>query len=311
MSLITEADFVDLYFGDDFADVKGLKGAGTSRVSVPEAWAAEIEELRQRCQAVYQERQDPEFALSLEGTILRVTQFNDAFSGSVYVLRKSNAQIRNFNMLGFPREVAQALLDPGLRGLVLICGDMGTGKTSKAASLIVERLTRHGGIAFAVEDPPETNLNGQHGLGRCIQVQTSRRSGGYSEALTRTLRTGTDLVLIGEIRDEDTAYQACKASLNGHLVIATMHSKSGPQAIEKLVTLAKPLAGNAYEVAAEGLQAVICQSLDTNGITRHLVAEPLLLTGADAPSIRNKIRRQEIHLVEDDTTRQKQASLWG
>ena len=51
-------------------------------------------------------------------------------------------------MLGFPREVAQALLDPGLRGLVLICGDMGTGKTSKAASLIVERLTRHGGIAF-------------------------------------------------------------------------------------------------------------------------------------------------------------------
>lgn len=311
MSLITATDFVDLYLGDDFADVKGLQGAGSRRVPVPDSWTAEIEALRLQCQSTYLEGQDPEFALMVDGVILRVTQLDNAFSGSVFVLRKSNAEIRDFNLLGFPQEVVDALLAPNLRGLVLICGDMATGKTSTAASLVVERLKRHGGIGFAVEDPQETNLNGQHGIGRCIQVKTSRRSGGYSEALTRTLRTGADLVLIGEIRDEDTAYQACKASLNGHLVIATIHAKTGTQAIEKLVTLAKPLAANAYEVVAEGLQAVICQSLDTNGTTRHLVAEPLLLTGSDAPSIRDKIRRQNIHLVEEDVVRQKRASLWG
>lgn len=311
MSLITAADFVDLYLGDDFADVKGLQGAGSRRVPVPDSWAAEIEALRLQCQSAYLEGQDPEFALVVDGVILRVTQLDNAFSGSVFVLRKSNAEIRDFNLLGFSQEVVDALLAPNLQGLVLICGDMATGKTSTAASLIVERLKRHGGIGFAVEDPQETNLNGQHGIGRCIQVKTSRRSGGYSEALTRTLRTGADLVLIGEIRDEDTAYQACKASLNGHLVIATIHAKTGTQAIEKLVTLARPLAANAYEVVAEGLQAVICQSLDTSGTTRHLVAEPLLLTGSDAHSIRDKIRRQHIHLVEEDVLRQKRASLWG
>lgn len=311
MSLITAADFIDLYLGDDFADVKGLQGAGSRRVLVPAPWAEEIEALRLQCQSAYQEGQDPEFALVVDGVILRVTQLDNAFSGSIFVLRKSNAEIRDFNLLGFPQEVVNALLTPNLQGLVLICGDMATGKTSTAASLIVERLKRHGGIGFAVEDPQETNLNGQHGIGRCIQVKTSRRSGGYSEALTRTLRTGADLVLIGEIRDEDTAYQACKASLNGHLVIATIHAKTGTQAIEKLVTLAKPLAANAYEVVAEGLQAVICQALDINGTARHLVAEPLLLTGSDAPSIRDKIRRQNIHLVEEDIVRQKRASLWG
>lgn len=311
MSLITAAEFIDLYLGDDFADVKGLQGAGARRVPIPVAWEDEANTLRQQCQAAYQEGQDPEFALVVDGVILRVTQLDNAFSGSIFVLRKSSAQIRDFNLLGFPQEVANTLLAANLQGLVLICGDMATGKTSTAASLIVERLKRHGGIGFAVEDPQETNLNGQHGIGRCIQVRTSRRSGGYSEALTRTLRTGADLVLIGEIRDEDTAYQACKASLNGHLVIATIHAKTATQAIEKLVTLAKPLAANTCEVVAEGLQAVICQTLDTNGTARHLVAEPLLLTGSDAPSIRDKIRRQNIHLVEEDVVRQKRASLWG
>lgn len=311
MSLITSAEFIDLYLGCDFADVKGLRGAASSRVAVPDAWLDEVNALREQCHAAYQEGQDPEFALVVNEVILRVTQLDNAFSGSVFVLRKSSAQIRDFNGLGFPDEVSSALLAPDLRGLILICGDMATGKTSTAASLIVERLKRHGGISFAVEDPQETNLDGQHGLGRCIQVKTSRRSGGYSEALTRTLRTGADVVLIGEIRDEDTAYQACKASLNGHLVVSTMHAKTGAQAIEKLVTLAKPLAPNAYEVVAEGLQAVICQALEHVGTTRHLVAEPLLLTGTDAPSIREKIRRQNIHLVEEDISRQKRASLWG
>jgi len=311
VSLITAADFIDLYLGDDFADVKGLQGAGSRRVAAPDAWADEVKALREQCQSIYQDGQDPEFALVVDDVILRVTQLDNAFAGSIFVVRKSNAEIRDFYQLGFPQEVVEALLAPTLQGLVLIVGDMATGKTSTAASLIVARLRRHGGIGFAVEDPQETNTNGQHGQGRCIQVRTSRKSGGYSEALTRTLRSGADLVLVGEIRDEDTAYQVCKASLNGHLVIATMHSKTGAQAIEKLVTLAKPLAPNAYEVVAEGLQAVVCQSLEQLGTTRHLVAEPLLLTESDQHSIRDKIRRQNIHLIEEDILRQKQASLWG
>lgn len=238
---IIQAQFVDLYLGEGFADVKGLAGAGARRVEVPREWESHAQELLQICRQTLEELQDPEFAIVVDGVLLRVTQLEDAFNGgSVFVLRRSTAQVRSFEDIGYPSEVVSALMAPQLQGLILFCGDMATGKTSSAASLILARLQTLGGVGFTVEDPQETNLSGQHGLGRCIQVRTSRRSGGYSEALLRTLRTGADLVLIGEIRDEDTAYQACKASLNGNLVISTIHAKNCPQAIERLITLAKP-----------------------------------------------------------------------
>ncbi|EIU1666866.1 Flp pilus assembly complex ATPase component TadA [Pseudomonas aeruginosa] len=308
---IVQAQFVDLYLGEGFADVKGLAGAGARRVEVPREWESHAQELLQICRQTLEELQDPEFAIVVDGVLLRVTQLEDAFNGgSVFVLRRSTAQVRSFEDIGYPSEVVSALMDPQLQGLVLFCGDMATGKTSSAASLILARLQTLGGVGFTVEDPQETNLSGQHGLGRCIQVRTSRRSGGYSEALLRTLRTGADLVLIGEIRDEDTAYQACKASLNGNLVISTIHAKNCPQAIERLITLAKPLASNAYDVVAEGIQAVICQELVSDGAARRLHAEPLLFTSVDSVAMRDKIRRQQIHLLEDDVNRQARRSLW-
>ncbi|MCO2036169.1 twitching motility protein PilT [Pseudomonas aeruginosa] len=307
---IIQAQFVDLYLGEGFADVKGLAGASARRVEVPREWESHAQELLQHCRQTLEELQDPEFAIVVDGVLLRVTLLEDAFSGSVFVLRRSTAQLREFQEIGYPSEVVSALMDPQLQGLVLFCGEMATGKTSSAASLLLARLQELGGVGCAVEDPQETNLSGQHGLGRCIQVRTSRRSGGYSEALLRTLRAGADLVLIGEIRDEDTAYQACKASLTGSLVIATIHAKSCHQAIERLVTLAQPLARNAYDVVAEGIQAVICQALESDGSSRRLTAEPLLFTGDDGPSMRDKIRRKEAHLLQDDQARQSRQSLW-
>ncbi|MBN0196394.1 twitching motility protein PilT, partial [Pseudomonas aeruginosa] len=82
------------------------------------------------------------------------------------------------------------------------------------------------------------------------------------------------------------------------------------QAIERLVTLAQPLARNAYDVVAEGIQAVICQALESDGSSRRLTAEPLLFTGDDGPSMRDKISRKEAHLLQDDQARQSRQSLW-
>lgn len=119
-----------------------------------------------------EELQDPEFAIVVDGVLLRVTQLEDAFNGgSVFVLRRSTAQVRSFEDIGYPSEVVATLLNPQLQGLILFCGDMATGKTSSAASLILARLQTLGGVGFTVEDPQETNLSGQHGLGRCIQVR--------------------------------------------------------------------------------------------------------------------------------------------
>ncbi|KTT49672.1 twitching motility protein PilT [Pseudomonas oryzihabitans] len=302
MSIITRANFVDLYLGEDFADVKDLEGSGHRRVPAPPAWAEALNALRQRCREHFREHQDPEFSLIEDGIVLRVTLIRDSFSNDVFVIRRSDAQIRPFDLLGLPESVASALLDDKVRGLVLFSGEMKSGKTSSAASLISARLQACGGTALAIEDPSETNLNGLHGEGRCIQMQVSLRSGGYEEALVRALRTGADMLLIGEIRDGPTAALTVQAAINGHFVAATLHAGGPAQAVERLLALASPALNNvnAPAVLAQGLTAVIGQALLSQGERKVLKVRSLLLTGHDAAGIREKIRNGQIAQLKHD-----------
>ncbi len=87
---IIQAQFVDLYLGEGFADVKGLAGAGARRVEVPREWESHAQELLQLCRQTLEELQDPEFAIVVDGVLLRVTLLEDAFSGSVFVLRAAS-----------------------------------------------------------------------------------------------------------------------------------------------------------------------------------------------------------------------------
>jgi len=311
MSQITHANFVDLFLGPDFSDVKGLDGSGSRRKAAPEAWSDELRALREQCQAKARELGDPEFSLIQDDTVLRVTQIKDAFSKDVFIIRKSNAQIRPFDLLGFSEPLANAMLSDQVRGLVVFCGEMGTGKTSSAASLIAARLRACGGTALAIEDPAETNLNGLHGEGRCIQMQVSLRTGGYEEALLRALRTGVDMILIGEIRDTSTAVQAVRAAINGVFVVSTLHAGSPTQALERVLALASNEIKNAREILAQGLVAVVAQTLESKNDRRFLKVRSLLATGEDAPGIREKIRAGQIAQLDQDIDNQQKRDLWG
>lgn len=310
MSRIIDTPFVDLYLGPDFTDVKGLDGH-SGRVEAPSSWEDDARTLRAECLKHYEQHQDPEFSLIKNGVVLRVTQIPDASGQAVFVLRKSNAQLREFDLLGFPEELVKSLLSDSVRGLVIFCGEMGTGKTSSAASLIVARLIACGGIALAAEDPSETDLNGPHGAGRCIQMQVSRRNGGYEEALLRGLRTGADMMLIGEIRDTATAVEAVRAAINGVFIVTTLHAGSVAQAIERVATLAEPKISNARSILAQGLVAVIALSLEGEASMRHLKIKSLSLTGSDGPGIREKIRTNQIAMLAQDVENQSNRSIWG
>lgn len=309
MSLISEAQFVDLYLGKSFSDVKGLAGAAALRVEAPASWAEELQALRERCLQRFAQDHQPEFSVLEDNVVLRVTQIPDAYGDSVFVLRKSNACLRAFPMLGYANEVVEALLAPTTRGLVLFCGEMSTGKTSSAASLLAARLERHGGFALAVEDPPETALHGTHGAGRCIQIPVTRQQG-YEEALIRALRTGADLLLIGEIRDTPTAAQAVRASINGHFIIATLHAGSIAQAVERIAELAEPEIPNVRAILAQGLVAVMVQALGTQGGIATLKVRSLLLTANEGPAIREKIRTNRIQQLDQEAEQQSQRSYW-
>ncbi|KPB80607.1 twitching motility protein PilT [Pseudomonas syringae] len=310
MSPIIDTPFVDLYLGPDFTDVKGLDGQ-SGRVEAPDSWKESAQLLREECSKHFEVHQDPEFSLIKNGMVLRVTQIPDAFGQAVFVLRKSNAQLRPFDQLGFPEDLVTSLLAKNVRGLVIFCGEMGTGKTSSAASLVIARLIACGGIALAAEDPAETDLNGRHGPGRCIQMQVSRRNGGYEEALMRGLRSGADMMLIGEIRDTPTAVQAVRAAINGLFIITTVHAGTVPQAIERVATLAEPEISNVRSILSQGLVAVIALALDGEGSMRHLKIKSLSLTGHDGPGIREKIRSNQIAMLTQDLEYQSNRSLWG
>lgn len=101
MSLIADAEFVDLYLGHDFADVKGLAGQPRKAAAPPE-WLTEIQELRARCLHQYETTREPEFALVLEDRVLlRVTYNLDVFTKPFFVLNRSRATIILSRILGY------------------------------------------------------------------------------------------------------------------------------------------------------------------------------------------------------------------
>ena len=323
MSLIADSHFVDLILGDTYCDVKNLDGASSPRGPVPDSWASEVIALRQQCKDIYGEHGDPEFVCTVDGRInLRVTQMLDINQQDVFFIRRTNNKIFKAADLGLPRSVLEAWRAHDLRGLVLITGEMGHGKTSTAASLIVDRLEHDGGLAIALEDPLETNLEGMHGnlSGRCVQVQASRKTGGFKEHLIKTMRTGADLIFVGEIRDGNTAEQAAIGALNGHLMIATMHASSPSSAIERFITLAKSGSssiGNIEDIVAAGLSMVVTQSLaripgagpNSKSFTR-LTAKHLILTGNDGLGIREKIRAGKVQTLTQDVDHQSRQSTF-
>lgn len=312
MSLIADASFIDLYLGHDFTDVKGLQGQ-PRRVAAPAEWQPEIEQLKAQCQEQLDATEEPEFSIVIEDSVVfRVTYMLDVYAKPLFVLNRSAAKILPLLEIGLPDAVHDSVMSEATKGLLFICGEMASGKTTSAASIVQARLEEHGGLALAVEDPPETPLHGLHGKGRCVQVPVSRRQGGYGEALIRALRTRADLIFVGEVRDTPTAVQVVQASINGHFIICTGHAGSVVKGIERIAVLAQPELPNAMQILSQGLIAVIHQTLQrSDNRQARLTLQCLSLTDEDAPAIREKIRQSQLQLLEQDIANQSSRNIWN
>lgn len=313
---LSDLQFVDLYIGEDYCDIKGMAGAETPRVSAPDFLHEQIKELRKKCRDIYESQQEPEFSLIVNDEIYRVTAIKDVMNEDVFILRRSSAAIRSLESLGLNPALLKALLDKDTKGLVLVAGEMGAGKTSTAASIIAARLKYHGGIAIAIEDPNETKLNGLHGPGRCIQVRASRKNGGYKEQIIRAMRSGADMILIGEIRDDDTAALVMQASINGHFIVSTVHAGDIPQAIERMQAFTLPRHTNANEILADGLSVIVWQYLekvaretDPRGSAVRLRVKSLIVSASNGARL--KIRKGQIDQVSHDIAEQAKQAAWA
>lgn len=304
-STLRELDFIDLYLSSEFADFHD----GEGRFSVPEELESEIQNIRSACAKRKSETDNPEFSLSYDNVRYRVTVIHDFDDNPVFFLRKIEAQVRDLNQLNLVDSTIELLNAKDQEGLILIAGKMRQGKTTTAASIVSHRLNRFGGVSVAIEDPTETLLAGIHGKGRCIQAQASRFSGGYQEPLIRSLRTGADLIFIGEIREPNTAKETAVASNNGHLIISTIHAGSIREAIEKYCALA---GSDMTSSLAEGLSLIIFQTLTVvrkNGVTTNRTLGTICFRMTD--SARVKIKEGKFTSLENDIHEQINHEQWS
>ncbi len=201
-------------------------------------------------------------------------------------------KILSFEELGLPAVVAD--LTKKARGLILVTGPTGSGKTTTLASIIAKiNEDRHEHI-ITIEDPIEY----LHPHKNCVvnQREVGADTKNFSTALKYILRQDPDVVLIGEMRDLETIEAALNTAETGHLVLATLHTNSAVQTINRVIDAFPP--HQQPQVRAQlsfVLEGVLSQSLIAkyNQPGRALAAEVLIPT----PAIRNLIREEKVHQI--------------
>lgn len=135
-------------------------------------------------------------------------------------------------------------------GFVVVCGPTGSGKTTTLYAAMAERNVESQNLC-SVEDPVEVRIPG------IVQVQVNPRAGvTFASALRAFLRQDPNVIMVGEMRDRETASVAASASLSGQLVMTTLHSSDAPRALDRLMEL-----GIERHTIAAGLSAIVAQRL--------------------------------------------------
>ena len=194
--------------------------------------------------------------------------------------------------LGLPSVIRDFAKKP--RGLVLVTGPTGSGKSTTLASIINEINETRDEHIMTIEDPIEF----LHRHKKCIINQ--RELGGdaqsFAMALKAALRQDPDVILVGEMRDMETIGTALTAAETGHLVFATLHTQDAPQTVDRIIDVFPPAQqGQVRAQLAIGLQGIVTQTLipTSDGRGRCVAAEVLVPT----PGVRNLIREGKTHQI--------------
>jgi twitching motility protein PilT len=201
-------------------------------------------------------------------------------------------EIKSVEQLGLPRQVEDFARLP--RGLVLVTGPTGSGKSTTLAALVDIVNSERDQHIMTVEDPIEF----LHKHKRCIvnQREVGHDTHSFADALKHVLRQDPDVILVGEMRDLETIQTALTAAETGHLVFATLHTQDAPQTVDRVIDVFPPFQQQQVRVQlAVTLQGVVTQQLlpTSDGMGRVAAAEIMIAT----PAIQNLIREAKIHQI--------------
>ena len=183
---------------------------------------------------------------------------------------------QNIETLGFSKDALQRyrLLYQKPQGIILICGPTGSGKTTTLYATLAE-LNRPESNLVSIEDPVELQLAGMN------QVQVNAKAGlTFATALRAILRQDPNIIMVGEIRDAETADAAVRAAMTGHLVFSTLHTNDAAGAVARLLDLGVPpflVATSLLGVVAQRLVRLVCQECRQSYQPAEHTAEEMLL----------------------------------
>jgi len=236
----------------------------------------------------FEEFWECDFSFEIPGLArFRVNAFNQN-RGAGAVFRTIPSDILSLEQLGAPK-IFEELADVP-RGVVLVTGSTGSGKSTTLAAMVNHKNENEYGHILTVEDPIEF----VHVSKKCLinQREVHRDTLGFNEALRSALREDPDVILVGEMRDLETIRLALSAAETGHLVFGTLHTSSAAKTIDRIVDVFPAAEKDMIRaMLSESLKAVISQTLlKKNGGGRVAAHEIMIGT----PAIRNLIRENKI-----------------
>ncbi|WP_017431291.1 type IV pilus twitching motility protein PilT [Vreelandella jeotgali] len=263
------------------------------RLNVPAMDGADVRKLiydimgdRQRRD--YEEHLEVDFSFEVPGIArFRVNAFHQA-RGAGAVFRTIPNEVLSLEDLGLGEVFERLSSLP--RGLVLVTGPTGSGKTTTLAAMLDYINNQRYEHILTIEDPVEF----VHTSKRCLinQREVHRDTWSFADALRSALREDPDVILVGELRDLETIRLALTAAETGHLVLGTLHTTSAAKTIDRIIDVF-PAAEKSMvrSMLSESLGAVISQTLLKRQGGGRIAAHEMMIA---TPAVRNLIREDKV-----------------
>ena len=244
------------------------------------------------------------FSISIPGVSrFRVNVFQQQHNVGM-VIRVITTDIPSFEQLGLPASLQQVIMQK--RGLVLVVGATGVGKSTTLAAMIDYRNTHTEGHIITIEDPVEYVY--QHKKSMITQREIGVDCVSWHNALINTMRQAPDVIVIGEIRDTDSMEHAIAFAESGHLCLATLHSNNADQALDRIINFFPEERRNQLLLdLSANIKAVISQRLirTEDGKGRRAAVEILQNT----PLVSDLIRKGEFHELKTIMARSRELGM--
>lgn len=241
---------------------------------------------------LFEETGDVDFAYEVPGLArYRVNYFRQK-NGIGAVFREIPDKISTCAELGLPNVISKLASLP--RGLVLVTGPTGCGKSTTLAAIIDEANRLRKDHVITIEDPIEFVHKSQSCIVNQREVGIHTKS--FSTALRGALREDPDIILVGEMRDLETISLAVEAASTGHLVFSTVHTTSAPKTVDRIIEVFPSTEQlQIRSTLADGLRAIVSQVLFKRiDIKSRCVALEICIA---TPAVRNLIRESKTYQI--------------